>query len=254
MPLSARRRETARYTAAITRSTKAPMASAIRSAWPIAAKMTWIHRGEAGHEAREKTFIASTTSTARLVPLKIMATEAVSSRTTASTAQRNLALVDRVGNAIATLCNTQLEFSNSREPREALSSSSLSYRLRQPPQSLKCALISKIPFRSQRAVGQLEDGLGVAGMRPIHSRSPASSSFPASMLRARNSLLFTAGTEMGEDLGYLRVAQVLGETGKISGTLYVSGRVAIASLTFWHGRRRRRRIQDSLRRGHGPPG
>src|SRR5215211_696060 len=36
----ARRRETARYTAAMTRSTKAPMARAIRSALPMAAKTT----------------------------------------------------------------------------------------------------------------------------------------------------------------------------------------------------------------------
>jgi hypothetical protein len=64
--------------------------------------------------------------TAMFVPKKIMATEAVSSKTTASTAQKSLAFLDRVGSAIATLRHTELVSSNSREPREALSRNSLS--------------------------------------------------------------------------------------------------------------------------------
>ena len=55
----------------------------------------------------------------------------------------NLAFVDRVGIAIATFRHTELVSSNSKEPREALSRNSLSYRVRQPLQSLKCALISR---------------------------------------------------------------------------------------------------------------
>jgi hypothetical protein len=55
-----------------------------------------------------------------------MATEAISSKTTASMAHRSLAFVDRVGSAIATLRHTESVSSNSREPREALSRNSLS--------------------------------------------------------------------------------------------------------------------------------
>src|SRR5919107_143520 len=53
-----------------------------------------------------------------------------------------------------------------------------------------------LSFRSYGAVGELEDGFGVAPTGEAHSLSPASSSLPASMLRARKSRLFTAGTEM----------------------------------------------------------
>src|SRR5919112_5511569 len=52
-----------------------------------------------------------------------------------------------------------------------------------------------LSFRSYGTVGELEDGLGVAPTGGANSLSPASSSFPANMLRARKRRLFTAGTE-----------------------------------------------------------
>ena len=83
------------------------------------------HVGEAGHETPED--VNRVDEKNRDVRTeKIMATEVKSSRKTASTAQRSLAFVDRVGSAIATLRHTESVSSNSRDPREALSRNSLS--------------------------------------------------------------------------------------------------------------------------------